>query len=42
MKRPTDARALDVKEGKPKLRTMVGAYVSNARCGPLLHSVIKK
>ena len=30
--------ALDVSAGNPKSRTIDGAYVSNARCGPLLMS----
>jgi len=42
MKRPTEARALDVSLGKPKLPTIVGAYVSNPRWGPLLQSVMRK
>jgi hypothetical protein len=39
--RPTEARALLVSALKPKLVTMDGAYVSKARCGPLLQSVMK-
>lgn len=42
MKRPTAAKAFADSAANPKLRTMVGAYVSNARCGPLLQSVIRK
>lgn len=41
-KRPTDARALLVRAGNPKLLTIDGEYVSNARWGPLLQSVMRK
>jgi len=42
MKRPTEARAFEVRDGKPKLVTMEGEYVSKARRGPLLASERKK
>lgn len=34
--------ALLVSAGKPKLLTIEGEYVSKARCGPLLQSVMRK
>jgi len=40
--RPTDARALDDRAANPNPLTMLGAYVSKARWGPLLQRVIRK